>query len=166
MDKRIGALALAISSLPLVVMSAGSASAQQGPPAGRPCAASPGYQPTAGDAFVLATSPKPSRGAGRQGDTAVRVARGAEVALSARLKRGAANGPQKECPGERVGFYTRDRGQSQYVLIRGTNVVTDSRGLVFASKIARDDFRFFGNYNTAPTTIGARSGTTLVQTRP
>ena len=167
MHKRFGALALAIASLPLVVLSAGTAVAQEGtPPAGRPCANGPGYTSIEGNPFLLSTSPKPSQGVGRRGETAVRVSRGAEVALAARLKRGPVTGPQKECPNERVGFYVRNAGSSQYVLIRGTDVVTDGRGLVAASKIASRDFRFFANYNTNATTIGARSSTTLVQTRP
>lgn len=166
MDKRFGALALAISSLPLVIMSAGAASAQEGtPPAGRPCANGPGYAAAAGNPFFLTTSPVPTARAGRRGETAVRVNRGAEVALAARLKRGPRTGPLKECPNERVGTFVRDRGQSNYVLLK-SNTLTNSRGLVFARKRAFQDFRFYANYNVSANVIGARSGATLVQTRP
>lgn len=163
MCKRFGAIALAVASLPLVVLSAaGPASAQEGPPPGRPC----GNNYTNGQEFAMRTSPTPARGNGRRGETAVRVSRGAEVVLGSRLFLAATdNRAAKVCPGERVGFYARDAGRTEYVLLNSPDPVTDFGGLVQLSKIARVDFRFFSNYNINAVTVGVRTGQTLVQTR-
>ena len=162
MFKRLAALTVASVSFPLLAVStAGPAVAQQGPPDGRPC----GNNYTNGQPFQMRTSPTPARGAGRKGETAVRVRRGAEVVLGSRLLLAQSNGPSKPCPNQRVGFFTRDAGRSQYVLVPNRNRVTNSAGLVRASKIANRDFRFFASYNINATTIGVRSGTTLVQIR-
>lgn len=159
-----GRRVLALASLPVLLLAGATAASAQSAPGGRPCSDKNGNYTNGVEnnqaPYELRRSPTGVKGAGRNGETAVRVRRGAELELGARLLRN-----QKPCPGERVGFYTRQAGRSQYVLIRQTNPTTAADGLINASTIVNRDLRFFANYNTGPTTLGARTPTTLVQTR-
>lgn len=117
------------------------------PPTTRPpTTAPPTTAPPVAQGFALRISPEYAR-----------VKSGAVLQLATRLVR--SNGAH--VPGQRVGFYTRPRGGSQFVLSRRT--VTDGAGLSFATFTVRDDFRYFTNYNTATGAVGARSIPGLVQ---
>lgn len=141
MNKRITSLALAAASIPAALaLTAAPASAQE---SGAACGSYPPGQP-----FTLRVSPATAA-----------VSRNAVVVLGARLLRGG-----EACPGQRVGFYLRGRGRSQYVLTQNTNPVTNGQGLRQIRVRVADDFRFFANYSNA-NTLYARSSTGLVQVR-
>lgn len=182
MSKRLGALALA-AAMPLTVLAAAAASAA--PPNDRPCRGEysngkPFRLAVAGQERVLPNDPqgrlardyalsnKP--GNGRRGETAMRVTKGAQIVLSARLSQvtsvsaqGIEN--QKPCPGERVSLHVRKRGQTRYAQVNN-DVVTRDLGRVVHVMTADRDFRFFANFNLDAVTPGARSETVLVQTKP
>lgn len=71
---------------------------------------------------------------------------GAAVTLSTRLVRG-----NLECgPDERVGFWVRLRNKPSFYLARRT--LTDSRGLVVREFRPSDEFRWYTDHLTTPTT--------------
>ena len=81
---------------------------------------------------------------------------GSSVTLFTRLVRG-----NMECPGERVGWYTRSRGKAFFVLSRRTT--TGPRGLVGQTSVARDDFRWYTDFLSFNRRL-AQSPPGLVQT--
>lgn len=169
MPKRSSVLAVAALTLPMAaVLVAGPASAQEvqreagerrsAPPADRPC----GSNYTNGQRYELSNNPRPVPGAGRQGQTAVRVARGAEVRMSSRLQSVPANGPSRPCPGQRVTILAGSANSAFRAV--NSNRTTDATGTVYGSRRANSDFRFFSRY-TSGRTIAAQTPTTLVQVR-
>ena len=142
MNKRMIALLTTAASLPLAAAAALGTAAPASANPGSNCGA---YPP--GQAYGMRVSPGYAK-----------VHHGAVVSLSARVFRGGEN-----CSGRAVGFYRRYAGQSQFHLDYRT--VTDSDGLSSVAVTAVRDFRFYGNYNSSPSTIGARSPGALVQVR-
>ena len=142
MNKRMTALLTTLASLPLVAVTAvGTATPASAAP-GANCGA---YPP--GQAYGMRVSPGYAK-----------VNRGAIVRLSARVYRGGEN-----CSGRSVGIYRRYAGQTQFHL--DFRLVTNADGLAETRTAVVRDFRFFGNYNSSASTVGARSAAGLVQVR-
>lgn len=83
---------------------------------------------------------------------------GTAVRLTSRLVR-----TNAECSFERIGYYTRGRGQNVFRL--SVPEVANARGLVDATFQPADDFRWYTNFNLNAVTPGARSSVGLVQVR-
>lgn len=149
MNKRVVALLTTLASLPLVAVTAVGTAAPATAGGAPSCA---GLYPP-GQAYGIRRSPS----------YAV-VRKGTLVVLSGRLYRGSQN-----CPGLRVGFYKRGRGQTGFTLPPDHTATTSSRtddttlGLAHIASPANADFRWFANYNVSAVTVGANSGVGLVQ---
>jgi hypothetical protein len=116
--KKLTALAVAAVSAPLAIgITASPAQA----------AVCDGVYPP-GQAYGLRISPSYAK-----------VKKGAALQLFTRLVRG-----NQECPGERVGWYTRGKGGTIYRLSRATT--TQGRGLVAQTYIVGNDFRWFTDH--------------------
>lgn len=148
MNKRLTAVALAVASLPLTVV---TTVATAGPATAAPGSNCGAYPP--GQAYGIRRNPNYAL-----------VNRGAVVSLSARVFRGGEN-----CSERRVGFYQRNRGASQFALPEANKTTTlnggTATGLAIVKVRANDDFRWFANYNSSASVIGARSSGALVQVR-
>jgi hypothetical protein len=142
MNKRMIALLTSVASLPLVAVTAIGTAAPASANPGANCGA---YPP--GQTYGIRVSPGFAK-----------VHRGAIVRLSARVFRGGEN-----CSGRSVGFYRRYAGQLSFHLDTGFKGVTDADGLTSVPATVTRDFRYFGNYNNTPSTVGARSGAGLIQ---
>jgi hypothetical protein len=118
------------------------------PTTAAPTTAPPAVTPTQAPApgFALRISPE-----------YVRVRPGTTVVLSTRLVRG----DLSYVPERAVGFYTRPKGGATFVLSR--RAVTDDEGLAYGVFRPTGDFRYFTNFNSSATTVGARSPFGLVQ---
>lgn len=137
MTKRSVALALAAIAAPMIVAAGAAPAAAAGVCDGV-------YPP--GQAYGLRRSP-----------VYAQVNKGARLSLSTRLVRA-----DKECNGERVGFYTRGRGAKSFHLSRTADV--NGRGLATQTYTVSDDFRWFTDFSVAGARL-AQSAPALVQLR-
>lgn len=136
MNKHLVALALVATASPLLVVTTSSPVAAAGVCDGV-------YPP--GLAYGLRRSP-----------VYAQVESGASLEISTRLVRG-----DKECNGERVGFYTRGKGGKFFTLSRTADV--DGRGRSAQDYVVRGDFRWYTDFVNDGTQY--RSAPALVQIR-
>jgi hypothetical protein len=136
LNKRITALTLAALSVPVMALSTAA------PAAAADCAAA--YN-ASGRAYGLRISPSYAK-----------VPKGSVVTLSTRLFRGTVL-----CNGEKVGFYTHNKGVTKFDLTRTDTTDSQGLGIVYYKPIG--DFRYFVNFNINAVTPGARSAGGLIQ---